>query len=341
MKSVALSEPYRLKLEDLPPPPPPGNDGVQVRVRQVGICGTDLHAYQGHQPFFTYPRILGHELAVEIVEIGPTQVAHNLKVGDRCCVQPYLNCGLCSACLRGNDNCCMNMQVLGVHRDGGMRELLNVPLVKLHKADLSDDALAMVEMLGIGAHAVRRASLVTGEYALVIGIGPIGLGVALSALHAGARVIVADISDWRLSFAQQHLGIEYCIDAKRDVIEQLNAITSNELPTAVFDVTGNSKSMQQSFSYAGHGGRLIFVGLFSGNVTFNDPEFHRRELSLLASRNATEQDFKSVLGLLEKDAIDPTAWITHRTSPEQIVEQFPGWLKPEAQVIKSMLGFNR
>lgn len=339
MKSIALSEPFRFKLEDVPPPPPPGNDEIQVRVRQVGICGTDLHAFQGHQPFFTYPRVLGHELAVEILEIGPTQLDHNLKAGDRCCVQPYLNCSICAACLRGNDNCCMNLQVLGVHRDGGMRELINVPLAKLHKSNLSDDALAMVEMLSIGAHAVRRAKLIAGEYVLIIGIGPIGLGVALSAFHAGARVILADISDWRLSFAQKHLGIEYRVDAKQNVIEQLHAIIPDDLPTAVFDATGNAKSMQQSFSYVGHGGRLTFVGLFPGDVTFNDPEFHRRELSLLASRNATAQDFRAAMELLERNAIDPTAWLTYRTSPEQMIREFAHWLSPEAQLVKSMLIF--
>ena len=179
MKSIVLTEPGKLELRDVPVPPPPGENEVQVRVRQVGICGTDLHAFQGHQPFFAYPRILGHELAVEIVEIGPAQATHGFKVGDHCCIQPYMNCGKCGACLRGNDNCCMNLQVIGVHRDGGMQELINVPIAKLHKALLKDDELAMVEMLCIGAHAVRRAQIVPGEFALVVGVGPIGLGAAL------------------------------------------------------------------------------------------------------------------------------------------------------------------
>src|ERR1700690_4326749 len=159
MKSIVLTEPGKLELRDMPLPPPPGENEAQVRVRQVGICGTDLHAFQGHQPFFTYPRILGHELAVEITEIGLTSEAHSFKLGDRCCIQPYLNCGQCAACLRGKDNCCMNMQVIVVHRDGGMRELINIPIAKLHKATIKDDELALVEMLSIGAHAVRRAQI--------------------------------------------------------------------------------------------------------------------------------------------------------------------------------------
>ncbi len=339
MKSIVLIEPGKLVLQEISLPPAPGENEVQVRVRQVGICGTDLHAFQGHQPFFTYPRILGHELAVEVVEIGPTPLAHNFKVGDHGCIQPYLNCGHCGACLRGFDNCCMNLQVIGVHRDGGMRELINVPIDKLHKAPLKDDELALVEMLSIGAHAVRRAHVIPGEFALVVGVGPIGLGAALFAQQAGARVIVADVSEWRLGFAQQHLGIEYRIDAKDAPLEQLRAIIPNDMPSVVFDATGNSKSMHQSFQYTAHGGRLVFVGLFTGDITFNDPEFHRRELSLLASRNATALDFQTVLHLLETGRVDVTSWISRRASPEETVVEFADWIKPESHIIKAMLTF--
>ncbi len=185
-------------------------------------------------PFFTYPRILGHELAVEVIELGPTDEDHDLKIGDRCCVQPYLNCGQCGACLRGRDNCCIKMQVFGVPCDGGMREIVNVALKKLITAKHTNDELALVEMLSIGAHAVRRAEVVSSDTVLVIGVGPIGLGVALSALETGARVIAADISQWRLDFANKSLGIEHCINAKENIQEQLYTITADDLPIVVF-----------------------------------------------------------------------------------------------------------
>lgn len=341
MKSIILKTPGQFELQDIALPSPPGLDEVQVRVRRVGICGTDLHAFDGTQPFFTYPRILGHELALEVVAIGETTAAHNLQIGDLCCVRPYLNCGQCAACRRGYENCCMRMQVLGVHRDGGMQEVINVPIDKLHSSKLlAEEELALVEMLSIGCHAVQRAHIIPGEIVLVIGVGPIGLGVAQFAHLAGARVIVMDISDSRLAFASQQNGIDYCIDGKGDVLEQLKAIIPDDLPTAVFDATGNAKSMMSAFQYAAHGGRLVFVGLFQGDVTFHDPEFHKRELTLLASRNATKQDFNQVIEALEARQIDVKPWITYNVSPEQLLRDFSTWLDPANGTVKAMLSFN-
>jgi threonine dehydrogenase-like Zn-dependent dehydrogenase len=340
VKTIVLTEPGHLELTDTVPPPPPGPNEAQVRVRRVGICGTDLHAFAGKQPFFSYPRILGHELAVEIVNVGPTSVPHNLEPGVRCCIRPYLNCGVCGACQRGFVNSCMNIQVMGVHRDGGMREVINVPVDKLHPSStLSDPELAMVEMLSIGAHAVRRAGIVPGEHALVIGLGPIGLGVCEFARLSGARVIGMDMNERRLAFAQEQGAIEFCVDARVDALEQLKAIVPNDLPTAVFDATGNPQSMMKAFSYTAHGGRLVYVGLFQGEVTFHDPEFHRRELTLLASRNATADDFNHVMRSLESRHIDVIPWITRQVSPETIVTEFPNWLNPANGVIKATLEF--
>lgn len=340
MKTVILKEPGHFEVMDTPAPAPPSTDEVQVRVRRVGICGTDLHAFAGRQPFFNYPRILGHELAVEVVAIGSTVQPHNLAVGDVCCVRPYMNCGICDACRRGVDNACVSLQVLGVHRDGGMRETINVPLSKIHASSLLDvDDLAFVEMLSIGCHAVRRAQVKPGEYALVVGVGPIGLGVAQFAHLAGAHVIALDVSEKRLNFARHQPAIDHCIDGKGDVLESLKAIIPDGLPTVVFDATGNAASMMQSFKYVAHGGRLVYVGLFQGDVTFNDPEFHRRELTLLASRNATAQDFVQVIHALETKRIHIKPWITYSPSPEALMRDFPTWLNPASGVIKALFSF--
>lgn len=339
MQSIVLTQPGHFDIVDDQPPQSPAQDEAQVRIRRVGICGTDIHAFTGRQPFFTYPRILGHELAAEIVAIGPSSVQHDLHVGDTCCIRPYLNCGVCGACQRGITNACMNLQVLGVHRDGGMREMINVPIDKLHKTALPDEERALVEMLSIGAHAVRRAHIIPGELALVIGVGPIGLGVTQFAAQAGACVIAMDVSDRRLKFAMDQPGIEYGIDAKRDILEQIHAIAPNDLPTVVFDATGNAQSMMKAFDYTAHGGRLVYVGLFQGDVTFHDPEFHRREQMLMATRNATTQDFNHVIHTLETRSIDIRSWVTHRASPAEMVREFPSWLEPSTGVIKAMLTF--
>lgn len=340
VKAVILRRPGEFQLLHVPMPPPPGTNEVQVRVRRIGICGTDLHAFTETQPFFSYPRILGHELAVEVLKFGPTSIKHHLTENGRACLRPYLNCGRCGACRRGLSNCCSNMQVLGVHRDGGMREVINVPLNTLHPSErLADDELALVEMLSIGAHAVRRAQLIPGEVALVVGCGPIGMGVAQFAHLAQATVIAMDVSDARLDFARRQPEIAHVIDAKHDVLEQLKAIVPDDMPTVVFDATGNAKSMMNSFDYVAHGGRLVFVGLFQGNVIFNDPEFHRRELSLLASRNATPQDFDVVIAALEAGQLEVQSLITHRVSVEKMIEQFSQWLDPANGVMKALVHY--
>ncbi|MBC7869543.1 MAG: zinc-binding dehydrogenase, partial [Chitinophagaceae bacterium] len=274
------------------------------------------------------------------IALGATSLNHDLHIGDHCCIRPYLNCGHCGACLRGYPNACMNMQVMGVHRDGGMREVINVPIDKVHSSSiLNDESLALVETLSIGAHAVQRAQIIPGEFALVIGMGPIGLGVSKLAAMAGAQVIAMDVSDSRLAFIGGQLEIAHTIDGRQDVMEQLKAIIPHELPTVVFDATGNAQSMMKSFDYVAHGGRLVFVGLFQGEVRFFDPEFHRREMTLLASRNATLRDFQQVISALEQGQVDVSAWTTHRVTTDQIIGDFPKWIEPNSGVFKAMLSF--
>lgn len=339
MKTLVLEEPGKLVATDTAPPAAPGPCDALVRVHRIGVCGTDLHAFAGNQPFFTYPRILGHELGLEVIATGDGVA--NVKPGDRCSLEPYLNCGDCIACRRGRGNCCTNMQVIGVHRDGGMRERFVVPARKLHPSTrLSYDQLALVEPLGIGAHAVERAGLEAGEFALVIGAGPIGLATMQFAMEKGAHVIVLDIHDGRLAFCQRQLGVSHAIHGlSENVPGRLAEITGGDLPTIVFDATGNPRSMAASFDYPAHGGRLVFVGLFQGEVIFNDPNFHKRELTLLASRNADSADFPRIIGQIESGRIDTTPWITHRCGFDQVPGQFPAWTNPDAGVIKAMIEF--
>ncbi len=337
MKTIRLEEAGRLTLADAEPADALAADEALVRVRRIGVCGTDIHAFHGRQPFFTYPRILGHELGVEVVAVGE-EVTH-VGVGDRCAVEPYLNCGRCIACRRGKPNCCTSIRVLGVHTDGGMRERFTLPARKLHpSAKLTLDQLALIEPLGIGAHAVTRAGVTADEHVLVIGAGPIGLAVVQFAVEAGARVTVLDINDARLEFCRRQLGVAHTVNgARENVLETLTTLTDGDLPTAVFDATGSPRSMAAAFDYPAHGGRLTFVGLFQGEVSFHDPNFHRRELTLLASRNALPGDFTRIIGLVESGRIDTTPWITHRAAFDDTVEVFPAWTRPETGVIKAML----
>lgn len=335
MKTIVLNQPGQLFLSDSRAPAAPADREAVVCVRRVGVCGTDLHAFQGNQPFFTYPRVLGHELAVEVVSVSENEPG--LAPGSVCAVEPYLNCGHCYACRRGRPNCCVNMLVLGVHIDGGLREFISVPTAKLHPSRaLSLDQLALVEPLSIGAHAVARAQLAGDECALVIGVGPIGLAVIQFASLSGARIFALDPDSERLAYCQQHFGVEV-LSFEADVVEQLQALTAGDLPAAVFDATGNPRSMSRAFDYVAHGGRLVFVGLCEGEIEFSDPNFHRREMTLLSSRNATGEDFRKTIALLEQGKIEVASWISHRVAFRDVPAQFPTWVSPKAGFIKAVI----
>jgi 2-desacetyl-2-hydroxyethyl bacteriochlorophyllide A dehydrogenase len=333
MLQIILERPGHFVANDVAEPAPSGD--ALVRVHRVGVCGTDLHAFAGKQPFFTYPRVLGHELGVEVLD--PGDAPSDLKVGDRCAAEPYLNCGRCVACRRGKPNCCTSLQVLGVHADGGMRPLLRIPARKLHvSATLDYDQLALIETLGIGAHAVERAQPAAGEFVLVIGAGPIGLSVIQFALARQAKLAVMDINDARLEFCRK-LGVPHRLKPGATVVEELQQWGGGDLPTCVIDATGNAASMAGCFNLAAHGGRVVFVGLFQGEVAFNDPNFHRRELTLLASRNALPDTFREVIRLVEAGQIDIRPWITHRLKLADTPEAFPRDIAGNLAVLKAMI----
>jgi 2-desacetyl-2-hydroxyethyl bacteriochlorophyllide A dehydrogenase len=336
MRTLVLEEPGRLRLLERNFPSAPGEGEALVRVHRVGVCGTDIHAYGGKQPFFAYPRVLGHELGVEVLEVGEGVL--NVRAGERCSVEPYLNCGHCIACRRGKGNCCTRLAVLGVHTDGGLCEQLLLPARKLHPSDkLSFEQLALVETLAIGAHAVSRAQIENGEWVLVIGAGPIGLGVMQFARQAGAKVIALDVNQDRLRFCRETWGIEQTVLASDATLEELRALTDGDLPTAVFDATGHPASMKGAFEFVAPGGRLVFVGLFPGEVSFFDPDFHKKEMTLLATRNALPGDFQRIIGWIENGEINTAPWITHRASLAEVPTIFESWTKPESGVLKAII----
>ncbi|MFK7696081.1 zinc-binding alcohol dehydrogenase family protein [Paenibacillus sp. HJGM_3] len=337
MKGIVCERVEELRYVELPEPTAPGPDEVVVRIRRIGICGTDLHAYRGRQPFFTYPRVLGHELAGTVETMG--SAVSGLAVGDTVSIVPYLHCGTCIACRRGRTNCCVSLQVLGVHVDGGMRERLVVPASHVLRAGgLTLDQAAMLEPLSIGAHAVRRSGLAAGDVALVIGAGPIGLGVMAFAKHRGATVIAMDVKDERLAYCRRWAQADFALNAAEpEAKAQLEAMSGGDLPTVVFDATGNARSMEQAFGLAAHGGTLVLVGLVKSDLAFHDPEFHKRELTLLASRNATLEDFALVREAVASGRIDVDGYITHRAPFESMIERFDEWLRPESQVIKAVV----
>jgi 2-desacetyl-2-hydroxyethyl bacteriochlorophyllide A dehydrogenase len=335
MKTLVCIEPGMFEYREMDAPLATPGHSV-IKIRRIGICGTDLHAYEGTQPYFEYPRILGHELAGDLVDMDQ---APGFAIGDAVTIIPYFHCGRCIACRNGKPNCCVSIKVCGVHIDGGMVEYLSVPSSALIPAGgLTYDQLALAEPLAIGAHAVRRASVQPDEFVLVVGAGPIGLGVMESARIAGGQVIALDINEGRLNFCRDRLHLLHTVDASGDdVTEKLRHITRGDMPTVVIDATGSRKAIVDAFSYMAHGARYVLVGLQKGTVEFSHPEFHKREATLMSSRNATRQDFAFVMDSMKKGLIDPTTYITHRVGFNQVKDEFAGWLDPARGVIKAMV----
>jgi len=339
MQALLLEKPRVLRFIDVPEPGAPGPGEAVVRVHAVGICGTDYGGYLGKMPFFSYPRIPGHELGVEVLAVG--QGVTNVVPGDRCCVEPYINCQECPACLRGLTNCCERHQTLGVHCDGGLRPRFTVPARKLHRSPrLSAEQNALVETLAIGCHAIDRAAPKPGDTVLVIGAGPIGLSVLEFARVAGARVLVMDTVASRLDFVRSAMGAAETVLATGGPadVEAVSAVTAGRMAEVVVDATGSAASMGRALDFCGFGGRLVYVGITQAEVTFpHAPVMHRRELTILASRNALARDFPRIVGLIEDGTIDTRPWITHRVPFADLPAAFAGLLEPNGGVIKAVV----
>lgn len=332
MLTVICDNPGKLTAIDLPRPARAEGE-VLVRIARIGICGTDLHIFGGNQPYLSYPRVMGHELAGTVAEVPE---GSGFEVGEMVTILPYLACGRCNACRAGKTNCCRDLAVLGVHRDGGMTEYLSLPVSAVVKAEgLTLDQAAMVEFLAIGAHAARRAAIQPGQRVLVVGAGPIGLSVAIFAQLDGGVVTMLDGRADRLDFAQTHLGVGRVALGDGDT-EALSARTEGEFFDAVFDATGNPKAMERGFGLVGHGGSYVLVSIVASDIRFSDPEFHKRETTLLGSRNATRDDFERVMAALRAGEV-PAAMITHRMRLCDVPEQFAGLLDPAAGVVKAMV----
>lgn len=339
MQALLLERPQAFRFIDIPEPPAPGPGEAVVRVHAVGICGTDYGGYLGKMPFFSYPRIPGHELGVEVAAVGAGVT--NVKPGDRCCVEPYINCQKCHSCVRGLTNCCEHHQTLGVHCDGGLRPLFTVPARKLHPSlRLTAEQNALVETLAIGCHAIDRAAPRPGETMLIIGAGPIGLSALEFAKVAGARVIVMDMARSRLDFVRASMGVADTVLATGTPadMDAVSRLTDGRMCEVVVDATGSAASMGAALAFCSFGGRLVYVGITQGEVTFHHaPVMHRRELTIFASRNALSRDFARIIRLIEDGTIDTRPWITHRLSFAELPAAFPGLLSPASGVIKAVV----
>ncbi|WP_210644359.1 zinc-binding alcohol dehydrogenase family protein [Pseudomonas sp. Tri1] len=334
MLTVICNEPGSLTaIEREKPLRKPGE--ILIRVKRVGVCGTDLHIFTGNQPYLEYPRVMGHEFSGLVEE---TDSASDLAIGDVVYVMPYLSCGTCIACRQGKTNCCTRIQVLGVHCDGAFTEYLSVPHQFVHKAvGVSLDQAAMIEFLSIGAHAVRRSNVQAGKRALVVGTGPIGMAAAIFASLRGAQVTVLDTREDRLSFCRQHLNIHAAVQIGEGDKQALAELTEGDFFDVVFDATGNARAMERGFEFIAHGGTYVMISVVRDSITFSDPEFHKREATLMGSRNATQEDFRHVEECLRNGLIPDAALNTHRLTLSDVAHSFSTLLDPKQGVVKAII----
>ncbi len=338
MKVLVCQSPGTFSYEEKPIPNLTKGQ-VLIQVKRIGICGTDLHAFKGTQPYFNYPRILGHEIAGIVIDNNGSA---KYKNKDQVSVIPYFNCGECIACKNQKENCCVSMQVFGVHIDGGMCEYITVPEDKLIKAPgLSLDALAMIEPFSIGAHGMSKAGIKKGENVLIMGAGVIGLGAMEFAKMEGANLIVMEMDPHRINFVQTHLKIKNTINPlENNLLKQLQLMTNNEMPTIVVDATGNQTAINNGLQWLAHGGKYILIGLQKGELIFSHPEFHKRETTLMSSRNAHRIDFEKVIEQMKIGKIQPEKYISHRIKFNELKNAFPSFYTPGTNSIKIMVEFD-
>ncbi|EPC0821699.1 zinc-binding alcohol dehydrogenase family protein [Escherichia albertii] len=297
--------------------PIPGDSEALIKIKSVGICGTDIHAWGGNQPFFNYPRVLGHEICGEIVGLGKN--IHDLKNGQQVAVIPYVACQECPACKSGRTNCCEKISVIGVHQDGGFSEYLSVPVANILPADgIDPQAAALIEPFAISAHAVRRAAIAKAD---------------------GAQVVVADTSPTRREHVATYLELPVLDPSAEDFDAQLRKQFGGSLAQKVIDATGNQHAMNNTVNLIRHGGTVVFVGLFKGELQFSDPEFHKKETTMMGSRNATPEDFAKVGRLMAEGKITAGMMLTHCYPFATLAETYERDVINNRELIKGVITF--
>lgn len=318
MKAVYLESPGKIYLKEIEQPASTPGHAI-IKVRAASICGSDVGAYRGHNVLVTYPRILGHEVAGEIVEIGPND--KGLRTGDRVILDPYIYCGTCYPCSIGRTNCCENLKVLGVHVDGGMAEYFSHPAHLLHKVpeDMSWDLIPLAEPLTIALHSIHRAQVKAGETIAIIGAGPIGLMAALVALEYGATPILIDILDERLDYAKS-LGVTYTVNAQKEkVVEVIGEITKGVMAQAVIEASGANRAIRDTLDYASFAGRIVFTGWPKADTELPTALITKKELDLRGSRTSAGE-FQEAIELIYSGKIRVEATISKTVSFEDLAQ---------------------
>lgn len=338
MRALVLNKPMNFTYEDRPMPQCLPEQLV-VKVDAVCICGSDIHAIGGRQPLFSFPRVIGHEVAGTVCQVG--KGVEGFSAGDKVCLMPCVPCSTCRACQKGKTNTCNHLELYGVHRDGGLQEYLAAPAANWMKApqNASPEELSMVEPLTIGAHAVAKLGLQTGDRVLIIGAGPIGVSCAVNAQTYGAQVTLCDTNPLRRKFVKDRFNLAILDPLDYNYSEEIEETTEGNLFDAVIDTTAAKAVMGQDWKWIAHGGKIVFVGICNGVLELEGLPFHMREPSLFVTRNSTRTDYERVLDCWQKGMLNPGLFVTHTVPFAESLSVLPAWTNPAAGVFKGVVRF--
>lgn len=338
MKALVLKAPFEFEYEERPMPECL-NGEVLVKVDAVCICGSDVGAIKGTHSMFSYPRVIGHEFSGTVVKVG-TKVS-KLSEGDRVCMMPCVPCNECKACAKGKTNACQNLQIRGVHLDGGLQEFYSAPEHCWIKVDntLSPLEIAMLEPLTIGAHAAARSKPRAGDQALIIGAGPIGVSCALNLKSYGVEVYLADNNLDRVKFVCENFGLNVFHSVESGYMDQLEKVTMSQMFDIVIDTTASPGSMQDTWKLICNGGTIVFVGIARTSLTIDGQGLHSKETTLLISRNSVRSDYEKVISIIKSGHLIPIKFISHVVSFSDAGDILYKWVNPESKVFKGVVVF--
>lgn len=338
MKAVVMHGPGDVRVETVPEPQRnPGE--AMLRVRRVGLCGSDLNSWRGRNPLVSFPRIPGHEIAATIFDLDKEHPAH-LAVGMDVTLSPYTCCGRCPSCHNGRSNACRENQTLGVQRDGGLAEYLSVPVDKLFVANLTPEELCLVEPLTVGCHAVSRGQVTEKDVVAIFGCGGVGLGAVAASAFRGAKTIAIDIDDTKLAIARQ-AGAVHSIHTKRDAVKEVLAdLTGGDGPDVVIEAVGAPETFRAAVELVSFTGRVVYIGYTKEPVTYETRLFVQKELTILGARNALVEDFRQVIRMLEQHRFPVDAVISTVAPFDRTPELLQAWNADPGRFTKIMISLD-
>ncbi|MHB1023223.1 MAG: zinc-binding alcohol dehydrogenase family protein [Acidobacteriaceae bacterium] len=323
MKALVIKAPGEIALETVPDLPFSQED-VRLRVRMVGLCGSDLNTFRGKNPLVTFPCIPGHEIAATIEHVPP-HVMH-LQPGMNVTLSPYTSCGNCPSCKNNRPNACQFNQTLGVQRDGALTEYINVPAAKIYPAPgLSIKELALVEPLTVGFHAAARGQVKAQDIVAVYGCGGVGLGAIAASAFRGARTIAMDVDDTKLALARKAGATDTINSRQQSVHDVLQQITHGRGPDVVIEAIGLPDTFRGAVEEVSFTGRVVYIGYAKEPVAYETRLFVQKELDVRGSRNALPEDFAEVIRMLQEHRFPVDEAVSRIVPMEEAAEALNAW----------------